>query len=716
MPTANYEIPHYALPSDLKITWLNEAVQEGDAWLRTQQPTQAFEQVRTLLSAPGGNEKTDGLSAVGYNKAKRVARELVASLAHFKHQGEFGTTRNTDKELYDQAQVLTTLDRSWEQDPKVERAHRSGVQLAVAFGTGYFWEVWDPSYHSAYRGDIRLTALRPQDVTFIQMPATHDIQEAYMTIVKEELPINIARAKYGSQYPAFAAALIPDRVAPSWLARGLQKVQKWLAPALRVAGKLQQDDVVYPTVDIYHAYTLDRSINTGPTPVEMGMWADDPVSGKRVPLTNWSYKVPALGDPIPTSMMNPATNQPFTVPAGPSECLLFPLRRYTIWSKTAIAYDGTSPWWHGATPVARMRFNDWAWEALGSSLVAELGTMQEGIVELLRQIEDAGAARLNPARVVDENRASRNFAETFNPRKAGVVATADLSAGPVIDFPVPPEYYNVPEWITQFIKDQEERMDYIAGVKDLVAVAKAQQIPGADTLEKLLEMAGPIVQDLISQVAEPLNQLGRWRLYYYFQFYTQERMARYRDDDQVQHAYYFAPESLRMVLPEQSSDPEQIKQRGHIDSFVFTMTQSGMNEIYRMTAKLFYTQLYKLGFPIDPWTLARFFQLASFGAPPKGTNTIMERWQAWKMMEIEMQVELQAQLAQSAAAAGLMQQPGAEGGAEGESGEGGEGGDKPGGDKPTPGSGKEGGRPPSFNKAPRIESKDGGTRSTIATS
>ena len=715
MPTASYEIPHYSLPSEMKLGWLNDAVAEGDAWLRTQQPTKSFEAVRQLLSSPDGVDKVDGLSSTGYNKAKRVARELVASLAHFKHQGEFGTTRNTQQDLYDQAQVLTTLDRAWEQDPRVEREFRSGIQLGVGFGTGYYHQIWDPSYHSAYRGDIRLTAHRPEDVTFIQLPKTHNMQEAYMVILREELPINIARARYGSQYPAFVASLVPDRVAPSWIAKGLQKVQKFLSPALRVAGKMQQDDVVYPTVDIYHAYTLDRSINTSPSPVEMGLWADDPVSGKRVPLTNWSYRVPALGDPVPTSMMNPQTNQPFTVPAGPAECLLFPLRRYTIWSKTAIAYDGTSPWWHGEVPIARLRFNDWQWEALGSSLIAELQTMQTGIVELIRQIEDAGAARLNPARIVDENRASRGFAETFNPRKAGVVGTADLSAGPVMDFPVPADYYNVPEWITQFIRDQEERMDYIAGVKDLVAVAKAQQIPGADTLEKLLEMAGPIVQDLISQVAEPLQQLGKWRLYYYFQFYTQERMSRYNDDDKLPQAVHYTPDQLRMVTPDQSSDPTELKQRGYIDQFTFTMSQSGMNEIYRMTAKLFYTQLYKLGFPIDPWTLARFFQLANFGPPPRGTNTIMERYQAWKRMEIEMQVELKAQLAQSAAAAGLLG-PDAGAGGEGGAGDSGDGGEGDDGGGETPGSTPKGGRPPSFSKAPSIQSKDGGTRSTIATS
>ena len=86
--------------------------------------------------------------------------------------------------------------------------------------------------------------------------------------------------------------------------------------ALRVAGTRRQQSGSFPTVDIFHMYVMDRSINMGPIPVTMGTKG-----------TNWTYTVPALGDPMPTGIQNPATGQEFTRPAEESDCKLFPLRR-----------------------------------------------------------------------------------------------------------------------------------------------------------------------------------------------------------------------------------------------------------------------------------------------------------------------------------------------------------------------------------------------------
>lgn len=721
MPTSQYEIPHFLAPVDTRLGWLLEAAQEGEAWLKTQQPTQNWEQIRNLLSSVTGSDKVEGLSNVGYNPSKKIARELVASLSNFKNYGEFTVT--WDQALFDTAQALTNCDRGFEYLTETKRALRDGLQLGVGFGTAYFHQVWDPSFHSPFMGDVRLTAHPAGDVTFVQLPKDHNLQRAYMVILREELPINLARAKYGQQYPAFVNALVPDRLAPSWFQKGLQKVQRlFRSPALAAAGRLtqDQDQTSYPTVDIYHAYTLDNSINEGFLPVEMGKWGTDPNTGLHVPLTNWSYKVPALGDPINSALINPDTHEPWTTPAGPAECRLFPLRRYTIWSKTAVAYDNTSPWWHGKVPIARLRFNDWAWEALGSSLIGDQQTMQDGIVELMRLIEDSAAGRLNPARIYDENRASRTFAETFNPRRAGAVASADLQAGPVVTFPVPPEYYNVPDWITKYIHDQETRMANQAGLNDMLAIAKAQQIPGADTLEKLLEMAGPIVQDLIGQVAEPLQQLGEMRLSYYFQFYTRGRMVRQQGPDGVPVDWQFKPEMLQFGDPpiesERTPDPTQIRQRNIVSAFRYDVSQSGINEINRMTTKLLYLQILKIpDFPMDWWTVAKVLGIPNFGPTPKDTNTVMERWVAQKRILIDLAIAQQEQAAEQMAASGLQPPGGPEGAGGGQGGPPGSGGGA-GDEGKSTGSGPRGGRPSSFGAPPRLESKDGGSRTTIATS
>lgn len=694
MPTTDYEIPAYGQPTSRILGWCLEAEQEGRAWLEAQPPARGWSAALQMLSEPSGDDSIAGQSNVGYNKGKRVARELVASLANFRHEGEYRVTWNN--QYYDQANTLTQLDNNWYTTTKANANYRAAIQYAVGTGTSYLLETWDKHYHSPFRGDIRLSAISPADVYFIQLPRDHDLQRAYAVIIREELPINLARAIWGESNPAFASALTPDRDQPGWLAKGLQKLQQFVSPALRVAGRSpqQNSNASFPTVDLFHMYVMDRTINGGPSPITMG-----------VKDANWSYTVPAIGDPMPTSVVNPATGNYFTIPATEDHCRMFPLRRYTVFSRTGVAYDGSSPWWHGQVPLARIRFNDWAWEALGASLVGELKTMQDGIVALMRGIEDAFAAQLDPPMIYDDGLVSRTWAEAFNGRKAGARAAAPLSQGDPIKIPLDPAYYTVNPLIPEWIRGQEERMDYMAGTKDMLAIAKANQIPGADTLEKLMEMAGPIVQDLVRQVEEPLQQLGEWRKAYYFQFYSRARMLQITGPDGVVVDREYKPEQLRLLQPNVKPEARVGQIEESLDQFQYVITESGINEIYRMTSKLFYTQLLKLGFPISWWTFAKIAKIPNFGPPPEGTNTEMERWIAQKRIEIELAIDQQKE---AAALTGGLPPSGMDGTPQDLMGRAGAGGNGNGG-------GPEG-RPPSFNAPPKLESKDGGTRSTITTS
>jgi hypothetical protein len=701
MPTSDLTIPPYGTSGDRLLGWCLEAVQEGRAWLQTQTPTKSWAGIRALLSMPDGQQpNVEGLSNTGYNKTKRIARELVASLANFRHAGEFAVTQ--DQELFDRANLLTRLDANWYLKNDIVEVNRRALQYAVADGTSYFWQTWNPYRWSKQRGDIDLEALSASDVFFVQLPKNHDIQQAYGVLIREELPINVAKAKYRATNPYWAAGLVADRDSPGWLQKGLQAVQKYMgSPALAVAGRIgnEKQNTSFPTVDIWHLYTADTSVNETPFPIEMGR-----------PGTNWAYTVPARGDALSVGRINPATGNPFTLPATWDDCAMFPLRRYTIFATNGVGYDGTSPFWHGDVPVARLSFGDWAWEALGSSLLAESRTMQHGVEALMRGVENLAAARMDPAFLYDDTLVSDSWAKSFNPMMAGARAKAPLSQGDVIKFPIDPSIYNIPPVILEFIRQQEDRMDYLTGVRDLVAITKAQQIPGADTIEKLMEMAGPIVQDLVSRVALPMRILGEQRKALYFQFYTTARMITVAGEDGAPVDVQYAPEKLipywrdatggALDAPQQSA-----KTREFLTEFEYRVTESGINEIHRMTTKLFYMQLMKAGFPLSWWDFAKIAQIPNFGPPPEGTNTVMERWTAQKMMEGEIAVEQQAAAQSAAAKAGLVPPGGAPEGAGGA-------GEPPQGGQPGAG------RPPSFNAPPRLVQKNGpdGPRTTVATS
>lgn len=701
MPTTNYTIPTIGTSGDHVHGWCMEAVAEGDAWLRSQYPSMDWEKALRALSGPGSqSDPLAGASQLSYKRSKRTAREMVASLSQFRHYGE--TKPCWDQALFDIAYTLNGLDESWYRQPTQHDEHRRGIQYAVALGTGYWWQTWDKYAHGRSRGDIRMTALSPQDVTFIQLPKDGDIQRAYGVLVREELPINLAKAIYGPQNRGFADNLVPDRMEPGWLAKGLQKVQQFLSPALRAAGRMTQEQQgSFPTVDIWHLYTMDGSINQGPLPIEMGPKG-----------TNWSYTVPALGDPLPTGIMNPATGEEFTSAAQEDDCLLFPLRRLTIFSRTGVCYDGTSPYWHGQAPIARLRFSDWAWEALGSSQIADILPLEEGIVALMRLIEDNHAARLDPPLLFDDTLVSSTWAQALSGKKAGARAAAPLMQGEPVKPLLPPDYYHVDAGIYNWIEMLENRMDYLSGVRDMVAIAKAQQIAGADALEKLLEMAGPIVQELVRAVETPLTVLGQQRISLFFQFYTKARVITATGADPLDKEHYgklfdsqFVPEKLVKLVPGEDPVTRTKRARGLIEQFTYQVSQSGINEINRMSQRLLYMQALKIGQPVSWWSMAKILGQPNFGPEPEGTNTELERWIAQKRIEMDLQIDLAKMTQEATAAMGMGGGP--------------EGAGVPAnsqGAAQTP-SGQSGpGRPAGFEKAPHLVQKDGGTRSTIATS
>lgn len=727
MPTNSYTIPTWGTPTPNLHGWLTEAVQEGRAWLAAQKQATAWEAAVALMDEADIRATGDSpMSNTQYPKAKRIATELVATLAGFRHEGEFSVL--WDNSLYNQAHILTDLDRNWYQSTQAYLEHRKGLQNAVIKGTGYWLEEWNKNYWGPNKGDVELLSVDPADVTFVQLPADNDLQKAYMVIVRYEMPINLAKRLYMPINPGFAQALVPDQESPSWIMKGLQKVQQFVSPALRVAGRTRQTaNGSFPTVDIYKAWTLDSSINMGTESIAMG-----PAG------TNWSYTVPAIGDPLPTGLTNPATGAEWTRPAKEEDCLLFPLRRFTIFSNTGIAYDGTASNWHGMAPLARIWFNDLPWNALGGSLISDIRTMNQGVTAMMQLMEDAAAARLDPAMVYDDNLVSDSWAKSVNPRLAGVRAKAPISQGDVMKPILPPQYYDVPPWIPVFMDAQENRMNYLTAVQDMVALAKAKQIPGADTLEKLLEMVGPVVQDRVQALVAPLSFLGELRKAYYFQFYNEARIIRTVGPDDfdpeqwqfyperleqflktprgqqmeqrygkqgamsiaTQGAFSFSPALLNPQLGSQNPAQRTAFGKRSINEFRYDVSESVMNEMYAMTTKLLYLQLQQRGMPISWWTMAKLFKIPNFGPPPEGTNTELERWIAQQRITIDLQADLQREMAQDMG--GMI--PGAEGATPPEAG--GANGN---------GNGQRG-RPPSFNRPPRMVQKDGGSRTTITTS
>jgi hypothetical protein len=224
-------------------------------------------------------------------------------------------------------------------------------------------------------------------------------------------------------------------------------------------------------------------------------------------------------------------------------------------------------------------------------------------------------------------------------------------------------------------------MDHQMGVQDFTAIAKARQIPSSDSIEKILEMAGPLVMDMSRSMERSIRELGEQMKSNFFQFYTVPRRLQIMgpsglvDEDFDYDPMNMIPSHLPgedVRIPSRHTMLDRAK--WHQNNFIFHVTPHSLHQITQMSTKLMYIQLWRGGFPIDPWTVAEAMDIPNFWSAPPTAITVMDKWAYWKGTLMEMAQEgIEAQSALQ-------------------------------------------GRPPSGQKAPHLVQKDGGTRTTIAES
>jgi hypothetical protein len=511
------------------------------------------------------------------------------------------------------------------------------LQYAAVGGLGWASPVWSKDFWVVGRGDLELKTYGPRDIVPIQIGKDHDVQKAYAVTIRDEMPLNQAWAKY----PTKTDLLTPDRGTASWLAKGVRRVQRFMSPVLNAFGQgrgKEAEESPFPTVDIFKTYILDLTMNDTDHPIKMG-------DG------NWNYEVPPYGSEIPTGEMNGGVAK--TRRATFDDARMFPLRRLVIWCNNGTLYDDSSTHWHGRVPAIPFRLDDWPWDFLGYPMTRDGASIQESATRLLRAIDDSANARLDPPLGYDENMLSRSLMERFNPRAGGQRVPINMQMGDGIKELIGPQYYDVPSWIPDFVKQLYEGMHYILGTRDIQAIAKAKQIPAGDSLEKLMEMAGPILTDMSRNMEYSMREIGEQVKSGFFQHYDLPRRVQVLGKDGVvEEDFDFKPGDM---VPSHTPDEYERIRRGdmskdtgsrlsnierakvHQNSFYFHITPNSMHQITQLTKKLLLMQLFRAGFPIDPWSVAEGFDIENYGDPSQlgkilGTDIPSDkfgRWLAW---------------------------------------------------------------------------------------
>ncbi len=719
-------VPARFMPEDVILRHLQNEISQSETFLRSQASAPDLERAKQIIAGIPENKVSESLSKITVNMEKRLIRDVVATMSNLRPLWGYS---NDNPDLDKNVEVLNKLFLSWYQTTFADRKIKQWCQYA-ALGGGYIGPTWESHFWSRGRGDIALKVYSPLDVLPTQVPKDGDIQRAYMVTIREEVPINLARA----MFPTMAQKIVPDRQSPSGMQKGTGKLMSFLSPVLNRFGVGQRNkqalNSVFPVVDIYQSYILDLSVNESQEPVIMGE-----------PGTYWNYTVPGLDTDIPDGHA-PDGTQLFRK-AGPEDSMMYPYRRLITWCNSGLLRDGPSFWWHGMVPAVKLSFDDWAWEFLGFSMTRDLNTIEESSNQLRRAMDDSANARLRPATMYDDRTLGKGLVQALDLRVPGQSIPVDMTVSerplrPILE----PSYYDVPQWIPQMIDGNMEMMKYISGVNDFSAIAKSRQLPSSDTVEKIMEMAGPLVTDISRNMEAALGSLAQMMKGMFFEFYTAPRRLQilgkdgltlqdFSEDEQGNKSpLMFKPDEL---VPYHGADedprngPSRYSQRQrakmYMDSFFFKITPNSLHQITQMTRKLLYVQLQKAGLPIDPWTMAEVMDIPNFGHPPAGTTTVFERWVAWERIKGDLSARIQAQtqeilqaeqlkamvkqaMLQGGNPAGLQAPPPPDSPP-------GQGGELPQpshspalGDNPP-------GRPAEFTGTPQIKQKDGGTRSTI---
>lgn len=649
-----WQVPPYVGPQgnpDI-LTFLKQNVDDGQQYYYNSPAySQLEESIRILSGNPtpklAEKQKDDRYSKLRTNRLKRNVREMVNSLADIRFTPGY---HSDAKEYQHVAETLNRVGASWYADRFIDVEIKKAIQWMAITTCCYLELQYRRLPGNREKCDIDLIPHSAFDVVQTGITESGDLQESYTVTVIRDVPVYLAHA----EWPTFHDKLQPDKETP----------KGWVEKVKQVARDVFSDQPAHqtsrnPTVRLYYQYVFDFSVNKSGKPMEMGL---DPNTGEK---TSWSYTVPSVGQDIPAGYDEQGT-QVFRK-ATAKDCRMFPGRRLLVGTDSELIYDG--PQWdmHGRVPLVKMSAD--AWPFADYSMIHDVANVQDAINEMERMIHQTSRNKMNPSILYNMRAMDRNKAKAFRTEVTGqrIGYNGSETSDPAKPA-LPQEFYQVADWQPAFNKYLAEEMDYQMGVGNFQALAKMKQHGGADSLDKAMNEAGPIVKGIGRDMERAMRDVAEMFKYMVFQYYTTPRIMQIVGLDGITPENFdfdpgkLIPAHLPGEDPSRGPSRYSLRERAKFvcDKVTFFITPNTLHQITQMQQKLLYMQLWRAGFPIDPWTLAEIFNIGNFGPVPKGCDNILQRYMAWQKMQIEFKAQLaeEMQALGGAAAAGQPNTPG----------------------------------------------------------
>jgi hypothetical protein len=604
-------VPDRDYPSRV-LGWVKEGVQEADGFLKQQVGYNLVEvATRMILGQDRGDLRSSELSNIVDNEFGSIALQLAAALTDVKPFWEFKTANP----LYErQAQILDKLSYHWWMTRQIDCTFMDAIKFSLVCGTGYLHTIWDPTIQ-----DLVSYAEYPLDVLPIRPnPGGQSIQDCFAVIVRREKTVNELRMRWPNKASEIkatrdaSAAGEEDQNTASKIVQALNKspwtrYREFLSKAVaNFAGG------TIPVTDQYTCYVKDPSINgTGDT-ILMGPWSED---GKKA-LVNWAYEVP------------PGKK-------------LYPRGRTIVATPLAMLYDGPSNYWHGGFPISKLTLDRWpfpkAW--LGKSPLWDIIELQRSLNRAQRAIEDHTEKFVGPDLIIDQSTGlSQASIDKIDTRKSR--GKFKRRPGPGEGFklnypePLPAEIIARPGFLI-------ERMRSLAGISGIDAVLRLQQLPEAETIEKLMEASTGPVRARSKELEAFMREFAMQRAFDFTQYYTvSQRIAIAGADGITIEDFDFDPGSLVPAYIGSDYDssghlrpdahdfvrPRLDRANDFLRYITYHVTPGSLLKSAKIADQLMYLQLFRAGI-LDPITLMEKLEIPNIGEPAGVPKTIVARMQ-----------------------------------------------------------------------------------------
>lgn len=440
-----------------------------------------------------------------------AAEVLHAHLTDNRLASEF---RTYNEDFQANAEDFTKMWRLWFLNNAIDVKFGSVIDYAIGGATGYAHQVYNKAIH-----DLDVVALHPADVRPVD-PFDTTIQSCYGAFVVYAVPLTRAQA----MFPHVARQLEQDSVyepparLPEITRQSKIRTQLSMSPfeSSRTSEPASKRERGIRVVHLHWFYYNDPTTNGSKEPKLVG---DFDESGE--PLTNYSYI------------------------ADPGEAL-YPRKRLTVHSKSAVCYDGPNQYIHGMIPVSKYTISPHPIVWLGSTPMWDCVPLQESLNYALRVLDDHVRKLIRPPVSADKltpESELRKISEML--ALPGAFWRNNFGSAITVE-----EVKPLDQAIYKLIEFCERKIKERIGIDELSQILGLRQAPEGQSLDKLMFTAAASIR-LRSRMLELFHrEQGMMWLYNVVQFWDARRKFRMLGRKSMRGTDYDAdPATLVPVRP-----------------------------------------------------------------------------------------------------------------------------------------------------------------------